>query len=91
MTKNPIVYVDGHRYSPVDVLEDDSKQKCIECRKVQCDDILDLIKNYIDEGRLLLQDYSADDLKISQVEAEGYLRAAITIFQRIKELKDYSN
>lgn len=49
--------------------------------------VLNIVQTYIDNGRELLDDYKEANLKISHVEAEGFTRAAVSIYEHIEDYK----
>jgi len=85
------VFINTIKFVPYKAPAETQYALCKDCRNNQYDEILDLIQSYIDTGKDLLKDFEKSELKISHIEAEGFLRAAISIFEHVIEYKESSN
>lgn len=81
VTINGIKYVPSIEYSTI--FQKELKEVLLK----EYDTIINLIQHHIDYGREVSEDFSEHGLKFSHAESEGFVRAAITILEEIKEYK----
>lgn len=81
------VIIGGVEYVPVTEQSPEFKASVNEKAAAEIGVVLEIIQSYVDNGRELLKDFDEADLKISHVEAEGFTRAAVSIFEHVEEYR----